>query len=154
MPQIPLFPSDTTRCLPRLQLDRDGQAIYHPAELLGVDSNSCTTEDVQKAYAEKLMGNPSPEVARQLRQARDLLTTAEGRLELLRGEIYIPSAPAWELSETDATADLGPGSAMTRLLGQALLYAMVEDQLWNEGLSAEVDGIVAELEAQGVEKER
>lgn len=152
---LPLVPPSPERCLPPVHVDRSGQAVPDPRALLGLPADGpLDPAGVQEAYREQLLEHPpeaDPRGARQLREARDRLLDPDRFLERTLGILHVPDPDAWDLPRpgyADPSSPSDPQGQLTpeaRLLGQAALYTLVEEALWNEGIREVVEDTLAAL---------
>lgn len=124
---------DTSRCHPPVHFDAAGHVLEDARALLGLGAGPLTEAEIREAWRKKLIEHPpeqDPEGARKVREARDRLLDPERVFERLLGELRVPDAAAYGLSDAALAAqDDGTMDAMARLGGQAMLYALVEDAL-------------------------
>ncbi len=123
------------RSLAPVHIDRTGAVVPDPRAELGLPLDGVLGEaTVRAAYRARLIECPpeqDPERARRAREARDRLLDPEAALEDALGVLHVPDAAAWGLQASDSPTDQRlPASA--RLLGQSVLYAMLEDALLAE----------------------
>lgn len=121
--------ASTEGCLPPVFLDSSGGVIQDPRARLGLAPGPCTESDIRGAWRRTLLACPpeqDPEGARLAREARDRLIDPERFLERELGVLHVPSPTAAE-APTSAFLDRG-----ARLAGMAVLYTLVEEELWPE----------------------
>ena len=127
-------PPDLERCAPPIHVDTGLHRVPDPYELLGLDPlASPTTDDVRRAWQraiERHAPERAPEKARALTAARDRLLAPERFLERRLGVLHPPDPAAHGLPvEPLAVQRSERLPARTRLLGQLVLYALLEDEL-------------------------
>jgi len=136
-PGVVLAPPDPSRCHPTIYVDAGRRVIPDPYEALGLaPSPPPSPEAIRAAWRDRILARPPeqhPEEAAALREARDRLADPARALERALGELHLPSAEAFGLSDAGVEA---PMDSFGRLLGQAVLYAMVEDELMGPELEA------------------
>ncbi len=124
-------------CYPPVFVSADRSVVADPLALLGLSSDP-TPEAVREAWREAMLSHPPeqhPEKAAALRKARDRLLDPERLIERELGVLHVPRPEAFGLPadvEDDDHLD-----ALGRLMGQAMLYALVEEELWDAGLKEE-----------------
>lgn len=132
---LPLEPPRRERCAAAIHVDARGHQVADPYAILGLDAEA-DAEAVRRAWVEKIQEHPpekDPEGARALREARDRLVEPGRLLERLVGVLHVPDPQAWGLPTDAGLVELetGPGAGMldaaSRIHGQALVYALVED---------------------------
>jgi hypothetical protein len=146
MSQIPpIAPPSLERCHDPLFIDARGHVVTDPFVQLGLDpAQGRDEETVRAAWAEQIKAHPpeqDPEGARRVRDARERLTNPASVFERTLGILHVPASRAWSLPDAAAVdADLAASplteawlDAKTRLMGQAVLYALVEDLLGQGG---------------------
>jgi len=107
-------------------LAADGRVVPDPHAVLGLEPGTLDVDAIQTAFREAIVAHPperEPERAREIREARDRLVDPERFLErelLVVRPLEPRTAGGAEESRLDAEA---------RLVGQAVLYALVEDAL-------------------------
>ncbi len=126
----------TSLALPRpdsslepIHLNRQAEVISDPRALLDLSSDAPAS--VRAAYRSRLLECPpeaDPERARLLREARDRLLSADRVIERLLGEVRVPDPAAWKLTRDESEPAEGVESH-ARLVAQALLYALLEDEM-------------------------
>ncbi len=123
----PIDPPTTQGCLPPRFVDATGSVVPDPYALLGLPLGCHDPDRVRTAYRDGLGRHPpeqEPELARQLRDARDRLLDPERLVERELGVLHVPAAPAIpELAEPAGERLDGN----LRLAAQAVLYALVEE---------------------------
>jgi hypothetical protein len=123
--------------LPPVYVDRSGAVVPDPWALLELPDGERDAEKIRAAFRRSLELHPpeaEPERARQTREARDRLLDPQRVIEREVGVLRAPDPAAWGLA-----AELpgqGQLDAETRLAGQAVLYALVEEELRAAGLDA------------------
>jgi hypothetical protein len=125
------------RCLPPVFIDASRRVVEDPLDTLGLEGEP-TPEAARAAWRERILERPPeqhPEEAEALREARDRLIDPERRLERALGVLHIPDPAAFGLSG-EAAAGEARLPAMNRLMGQAVLYALVEEELAGADLAA------------------
>jgi hypothetical protein len=131
-PDPPLTPPRHDRLQDPVHFDRTGQTIESPRALLGLDAGERDPERIRAAWLEKLRLNPpeqDPEGARRLRDARDLLLDPQRWIERELGVVAVPDARAWGLPEPSERPVDDRLDCEGRLLGQLVMYALLEDTL-------------------------
>ncbi len=126
--------SQQTHCHPPIHVGADRTIVADPFTVLGLPPGA-TPEAIQTAWRNAMLEYPPeqhPDKATTLRQARDRLLAPERFIERELGVLHVPRPEAFNLSvSTEAPEKL---DALGRLLGQAALYALVEEALWGEAL--------------------
>lgn len=141
--ELPFEPPLPERLHPPVHVDGEGLVVPDPRAVLGLSASETDPAAIRAAWREALLAQPPeqfPEEARVAREARDRLIDDARFLERQLGVLSVPDADAWGLPEL--AADHPPPASLTmedRLLGQALLYALLESEMWDHGLSAMVD---------------
>ena len=129
----PSAPSPS-HCHPPIHVTADRTVTADPFTVLGLPPGA-SPEAIQAAWRDAMLAYPPeqhPDKATALRQARDRLLDPERFIERELGVLHIPRPEAFGLSApTTAPEKL---DALGRLLGQAALYALVEEALWGEAL--------------------
>jgi len=121
------------RCLPPVYVANGGQVIEDPRTVLGLPTGPLDEQTVRAAWRQALVAHPpeqDPDGARRIHEARDRLVDPKEWLARQLGVLHVPDPEAWDLSSTDppeATTDRL--DAKTRLLGEAVLYALLEAEL-------------------------
>lgn len=125
----------TDRLLPPVYLTPHGEHVPSPYEVLGIPEDCHDAEEIRAAWLRGIQAHPpekDPEGARRLREARDWLTDPNRWRERIIGSLRFPDADAWELGH--GPEPQGPAMpAMARMMGQAVLYALVEGELASSG---------------------
>lgn len=140
-PQAPVRAIDPPlpeRLRPPVYVDAQGHPIPDPFETLGIPRGTTDESTIRAAFREETIAHPpeqEPERARQIREARDRLIEAPRFLEREALELRVPDPDAWQLGETPKPRV----DTWARLMGQAALYALVEDALSSEP-ATEVEG--------------
>ncbi len=125
----PRLDAPVTGTLPVLHLDPMGQVVPDPREVLGLPAGAVTEAQVRQAFRDRLLEHPpesDPAGAERLRDARDRLLSLDRVVERELLQVRLPD-PAGLSVRTEASAERVDAEA--RLVGQALLYALVEDAL-------------------------
>lgn len=129
-----LEPPEAQRCLPPIFVDRNRAIIPDPRSTLGLATNRTPTEaEVRDGWRKTLMDHPpeqDPEGARLAREARDRLLNPDYFLERELGVLHVPDPRQWPLPAPEPPRL----DATRRLTAETLLYALVEDALWDQGL--------------------
>jgi hypothetical protein len=125
------------RCLPPVHVDDRGKVVDDPRTVLGLPPGPLDEAQVRAAWRQALIAHPpeqDPEGARVAREARDRLVDPAQAIPRELGVLHVPDAKAWGLESTEIPV-AERLDAESRLVGQAVLYAMFEDALWHQGLS-------------------
>lgn len=138
-----LNPAPFDRCHDPIHVDAQGHVVADPFALLCLDPTApLTEEDIREAWTREIQAHPpeqEPEHARALREARDRLLSPDRLFERSFGALLVPDPEKCSLPDAHAVAKtldavpdpqtLGLLTSRDRLLGQAVLYALVEDLL-------------------------
>lgn len=127
-----LTPPEQSRCLPPIFINEDPQIVPDPWAVLGLAPNTSDPTAIRNAWREHIIASPpeqDPEGAARLTAARDRLLDEARWAERLLGSLHVPDPDAWDLPARFDLWDAGLMDARTRLLGQALLYALLEQDL-------------------------
>jgi len=114
-------------------LDEHGNRVEDPTSVLGLQPGA-TPEAVRNAWVSAVQALPSPQdpdALQRLTSARDALTRPSGVYARYLGHITAPSAVASQTVSPERHVGL---SGETRLLAATVLYALVEADLWDQGL--------------------
>ena len=130
-------PPGLDRCGPPIYIDATGCRVPDPYATLGLDASQSSlpsVEEVRAACRQRLLEHPpeqNPETARALVAARDRLIDPERVIEREVGVLHVPGPEVWGLPAVSAIGDRGARrlDALGRLMGQLVLYALVEDEL-------------------------
>lgn len=145
---LPLVPPAAGRARKPVHVDGQGHVVHNPRELLGLPEGVPLTEQaIRSAWHEALLAHPperEPEMARWIREARDHLLTAEGELALAIGRLQVPDESAWGLDGGADEAELQP--MLNRLLAQSVIYALIEEVCWDDGMAEAMKAAAAEVE--------
>lgn len=136
-PQVALKPPHPERLLPAVHIDGSGHIVPDPLEILGLGPKPADEATIRAAWRERLVAFPPeqhPDMARQLREARDRLLDPERFLERELGTLQVPDRAKWGLQAEPAAPGSEVLDARARLAASALLYALLEDALWDQGL--------------------
>ncbi len=133
------FEPPRSDCLKQpLFVDARGRKVPDPYQRLQVEyrPGGVDPEEVRQAYKRQLLAHPperDPLAAVELREARDRLLDPERVLERELGILHVPDAEAWELPDWRGLPD-DPNvlSSDDRLMGQLVLYALLEEVLLEE----------------------
>lgn len=133
-PRIPLDPPVPERCLAPGYLDAAGRSTDDPYAVLGLPPGERAEPVVQEAWKRNLRAHPperDPEGARRALEARQRLTDPTRVVERELGVVHLPDPAAWGFAAEAAEASTGSTrlSSAERLVGQALLYALLEDHI-------------------------
>jgi hypothetical protein len=130
-----LEPLHPERCGPALYVNAQGARVSDPWARLGVAAGA-SADELKAAWAEQTRRFPPeqhPEEALALREARDRLTLPERLYERAFGALRVPDAQAWSLPTppVEAAQAAAPTrlDARSRLIGQSILYVLVEQAL-------------------------
>ena len=122
---------------PTVHVTAAREIIPDPRETLGLPTDRVPSpEQVQAAWKAAILENPpehSPDLARDLRAARERLIAPERFIERELGALSVPRPEAFGLLAPSAAA-AAPApkmDALGRLMGQMLLYTLVEEELWS-----------------------
>ncbi len=124
-----LAPKATAACHPPVFVDTRGRRVEDPLGVLGL-SGQPDEAAVRAAWRKQTLEKPPeqfPEAALAVREARERILDPERILERELGMLHVPRAPEGE--EREDLLD-----AMGRLMGQAVLYALLEEELWGPEL--------------------
>ena len=129
----PEFARDT----PPIHVEHGLRRVPDPYLELGLEPDGAhTTEDVQAAWRRAIERHPperEPEIARALTTARDRLLAPDKVIERRLGVLYPPDPEAYGLpTEAGPRTSSDRLSSRTRLLGQLVLYALLEEELSGE----------------------
>lgn len=133
-----LSPPHIDRCESPVHLDAAGHAVPDPYAILDLaatpSSGVPAADQVQDAYLRKLREYPpelEPERNLEIRGARERLSDPARVVERELGVLHAPSAAAWGLPERGIEDPRAPRllGARERLLGQLVVYALVENLL-------------------------
>ncbi len=145
---LPLTPPAAGKTRKPVHVDGQGHVVHDPRELLGLPEGVPLTEEaIRKAWHEALLAHPperDPEMARHIREARDHLLTSEGELALAIGRLQVPDEAAWGLDGGTEDAELQP--MLNRLLAQSVIYALIEEVCWEDGMEEAMKTAAAEVE--------
>ena len=128
--RLPLEPPEPARLLPPIYLDRGGREVPDPYATLGLEPGVRDPERVQAAWRQTLREHPperDPDGARLAQEARQRLTDPARVLERELGVVRLPDPTAWGLPTTPPAPPRM--SARSRLVGQAALYVLLEEEL-------------------------
>jgi hypothetical protein len=115
-----------------LYVNAQAQPVPNPWEVLGLPPNTFDPDAVRSAWRRRLLEHPpeqDPEGALRLNEARDRLLDERRWVERELGTLYIPNPDTWGLPTALDPWQVNLMDARTRLLGQALLYALLEQDL-------------------------
>jgi hypothetical protein len=132
---FPVDPPDLQRCFPAVHLDPSLRRIPDPLALLGLDPRAPhTADEIRSAWRAQIERHPperEPERARELTAARDRLLAPERVLERRLGTLHAPDPRAYGLpvGPTEPTKSSTKATSRARLLGQLVLYALLEEEL-------------------------
>jgi len=133
----PLTTPHPERCRPPIYVDKEGHRVLNLREALELDAEHVSQVVIRQAYRDLLIQHPpelEPEIALTLREARDFLLSPEHFFERELGMLLVPDPKAWGLPASFQEAYPELLDAETRLQGQVMLYALLEDALWDQGL--------------------
>ncbi len=140
---LPIDPPARERCFPPVHVDPALRRIPDPHALLGLDPHAPhTADEIRSTWRTKIELHPperEPDLARDLTAARDRLLAPERILERRLGTLHAPDPRAYglpiELATPTKSSPKVPSRA--RLLGQLVLYALLEDELTDRKPSTE-----------------
>jgi hypothetical protein len=139
-------PTDNSR---PVHVDADGRALPDPHAELGLSPGERDPNTIRAAWRQTMLDRPpesDPEGARAAREARDRLLDPTRILERELGLLHVPDPDAWDLPDLRGEAVRARLSPESRLLGQAVLYAMLEEHLWTRGFGDRVESVLAQLQ--------
>jgi hypothetical protein len=118
--------------LPVARFDGNGHPVDDPWETLGV-GRGASRDEILAAWRGGLHSGDA-DATRRAREARDRLLDPRQVLIRELGEVSLPDPEAWGLSGEIPEVP-NPIPAWSRLAGQLVLHALVEAELWEEGLA-------------------
>jgi hypothetical protein len=126
-------------CQPPVHVTQGFAVVDDPLDLLGLTSEQAADpEQVSAAFRVALSDHPperEPDLARRLREARDRLLDPGLEFERKFGCLHVPDPRSFGLPEVQEAAGASPKvdrdrlPAPSRLLGQLVLYALLEEEL-------------------------
>lgn len=131
-----------------VHVDAEGRAVPDPHKVLGIDPEERDAATIRRAWRDTLLAHPpesDPHGAREAREARDRLLDPTRVLERELGTLQVPDPDAWGLPDLRPERTRPGVTPDARLLGQAVLYTVLEEALWTEGLGEAVNDAVASL---------
>ena len=131
-----------------VHVDGEGRAVPDPRAILGVDPDEHDAVVIRHAWRDTLLAHPpesDPHGAREAREARDRLLDPQRVLERELGTLHVPDPDAWGLPDLRPERTRPGVTPEARLLGQAVLYTLLEEALWTDGLGEAVNAAVASL---------
>lgn len=150
---LPLIPEHADRCAPPVCVDDDGRAVADPYAVLLLPPGPLPHEQVLDAARQRLIDCPperSPREAQRVLEARSRLLDPQQLEARHLGVLHVPDPEAWGCARPGGTSDDdAPLTPLARLLGQALLYTLVEEALWTDGLGALYEEAITRLVASG-----
>ena len=126
---IPTLEPDPTNTHPPVFVWPDGRRGPGPHAVLGLPEDA-TQAQVDAAFRAAMLAHPpeqEPDLARRIREAREVLRAPEHVLRRYAGRLRIPDADAWGLAPPEAEPERL--SDQDRLLGLAALYALAEHEV-------------------------
>jgi hypothetical protein len=117
---------------PPLFVNGQNQVVPNPWEVLGLPANTFDPDAVRSAWRRSLLDHPpeqDPEGALRLNEARDRLLDEKRWAERELGTLHVPNPDTFGLPTHLDPWQAGLMDAQTRLLGQSLLYALLEQDL-------------------------
>jgi hypothetical protein len=133
---LPMVPKATDRCLPPVHVNEQGRAVPDPYDVLHLTDRPSSREALHNAYRDAILAHPpehEPKAAQLILEARDRLSKDDQFDARHLGVLHVPDPAAWGLP-VPSTAEDSPLTPTARLLGQAVLYTLVEEALWTLGL--------------------
>jgi curved DNA-binding protein CbpA len=149
---LPLVPHAASRCLPPVHVDADGRAVPDPYEVLGLTERPASAEQIREAAHRLLLDHPPeqyPREAQRILEARNRLLSPAAFEARHLGVLHVPDPDAWGCPRPGQQGDAEPLTPLARTLGQAVLYTLVEEALWTEGLGALYERTIAALTHDG-----
>lgn len=134
----PLEPPGLSRCHPPIDVELGPRRVPDPYVELDLDPDAAhTPEDIRTAWRRAIERHPperEAEKARALTAARDRLIAPEKVFERKLGRLHAPDPEAFGLPvERPPAPEEGKLGSRARLLGQLALYAILEEELAEEG---------------------
>lgn len=121
---------------PPVYVTASGETIPDPHTTLGLTPGERDPEVIRRAWRQALIDHPpeqDPEGSRLVREARDRLLEPTRLIEREVGVLRAPDPAAWRLPTEPPPPPKRQISLMDRMTGQAVLYALVEDELTRLG---------------------
>ena len=141
---LPLSPPVPSSCLPPVHVDKTGVAVPDPYAVLELEPGA-TPGNIREAFRDQLLAHPpeqSPKQARRIREARDRLIDDAQFAARRLGVLHVPDIAALGLPRPGRESE-HPLTPEARLLGQAVLYTLVEEALWTNGLGQRFEDALA-----------
>ena len=146
---LPAIPPHTDKTFGKVHLDNEAHVVSDPYTVLGIP-NDADEESIRAAYRDALIRvspEADPERARKVREARDRLLLPEQLYAREFGTLYVPDPALWGLPVLAVSASSQQGlTTEARMLGQVILYAMFEEEVWNLGLADQVYALAESLQ--------
>ncbi len=144
---LPLDPVARERAVAVVHVTGDGRVVPDPWATLGLPHGTLDEQAIQAAWRAALLAHPpesDPDGAERVRAARARLLDPGLAVERELGQLAVPDPDAWGLPDPDAREGIRPEA---RLLALNVLYTLVEEALWTQGLGEVFEAAIARLPA-------